>query len=171
MIFTADGYLNFDTKINTSGFSAGLKNITGSLDSLKSGLLKIGGIVTSVFAASSVKNFAGECKRLWNVQLEAETRLGAILKGSLGATDEQIQSLKDYASELQNIGVIGDEVQLSGLQELSTYIENADNLKPMMSVLTDMLAQQYGFNATAESAVNFAIGFKNLSHNFSLTTG
>lgn len=78
------------------------------------------------------------------------------MKRNLGATDEQVQSLKDYASELQNIGVIGDEVQLSGLQELSTYVENADNLKPMMSVLTDMLAQQYGLNATAESAVTIS---------------
>ncbi|MDE7098779.1 MAG: hypothetical protein K2O60_06500 [Ruminococcus sp.] len=133
-----------------------MKNITGGLDNLKSGLLKISATVGAVFSVAKIKSFADECKSLWNVQLEAETRLGAILKGNLGATDEQIQSLKDYASELQNIGVIGDEVQLSGLQELSTYIENADNLKPMMSVLTDMLAQQYGLNATAESAVTIS---------------
>lgn len=151
-----DGTLNFDTKINTSGFEIGLKNLDSGLGKLKSGLLKIGEIAAGVFAISSVKSFADECKSLWKVQLEAETRLGAILKNNLGATDEQIQSLKDYASELQNIGVIGDEVQLSGLQELSTYIENADNLKPMMSVLTDMLAQQYGLNATAEEAVTIS---------------
>lgn len=156
MIVTADGYLNFNTKINTSGFEAGLKNITGGLENLKAGLLKIAAAAGAAFSVAKIKSFADECKSLWKVQLEAETRLGAILKGNLGATDEQIQSLKDYASELQNIGVIGDEVQLSGLQELSTYIENADNLKPMMSVLTDMLAQQYGLNATAESAVTIS---------------
>ncbi|MDE6519673.1 MAG: hypothetical protein K2K91_04330 [Ruminococcus sp.] len=133
-----------------------MKNITERLGNLKSGLLKIAATVGAVFSVAKIKSFADECKSLWNVQLEAETRLGAILKGNLGATNEQIQSLKDYASELQNIGVIGDEVQLSGLQELSTYIENADNLKPMMSVLTDMLAQQYGLNATAESAVTIS---------------
>ena len=148
--------LVFDTKINTSGFDKGIGSISRATDSLKSSFSKLGGIVAAAFSVKVIKDFASECKSLYDVQLEAETRLGQVMRNTMGATDEQIQSVKDYSSELQKLGVIGDEVQLSGLQELGTYIENADSLKKMNVVLNDMLAQQYGLNATAESSVTIA---------------
>lgn len=58
MIVTADGYLNFNTKINTSGFEAGLKNIVGGLGNLKAGLLKIAAMTTAVFSAAKLSAFA-----------------------------------------------------------------------------------------------------------------
>lgn len=148
--------LVFDTKINTSGFNKGIGSISRATDSLKSSFSKLGGIVAAAFSVKVIKDFASECKSLYDVQLEAETRLGQVMRNTMGATEEQIQSVKDYSSELQKLGVIGDEVQLSGLQELGTYIENADSLKKMNVVLNDMLAQQYGLNATAESSVTIA---------------
>jgi hypothetical protein len=45
------------------------------------------------------------------------------MRNTTNATDEQIQSVKDLASELQGLGVVGDEVQLAGMQELATYVE------------------------------------------------
>jgi len=152
----ADGYLNFDTKINTSGFSGGLKSLTGLADRLKGTFAKVGTAVATAFSVAAISSFAKECKSLYDVQLEAETKLSTILREHLDATDEQIQATKDYASALQEVGVIGDEIQLSGLQELSTYIDNADSLQTMNRVLNDMLAQQYGLNATAESAVTIS---------------
>ncbi len=58
MFVTADGYLNFDTKINTSGFELGLKNLTGGLDKLKSGLLKIAAAVGATFSVVKITEFA-----------------------------------------------------------------------------------------------------------------
>lgn len=152
----ADGHLIFDTKINTKQFSNGIGTISSSVDKLKVSLLKLGGVFATVFSVNALRSFAKEAKELWNVQLEAETKLNTILGQNLGATNEQIQAVKDYASALQEVGVIGDEIQLSGLQELSTYIDNADSLKTMNEVLNDMLAQQYGLNATAENAVTIS---------------
>ena len=152
----ADGYLNFDTKINTSGFSGGLKSLTGLADRLKGTFAKVGTAVAAAFSVAAISSFAKECKSLYDVQLEAETKLSTILREHLDATEEQIRATKDYASALQEVGVIGDEIQLSGLQELSTYIDNADSLQTMNRVLNDMLAQQYGLNATAESAVTIS---------------
>ncbi|MCM1220526.1 MAG: hypothetical protein NC548_39170, partial [Lachnospiraceae bacterium] len=57
MIVTADGYLNFDTKINTSGFELGLKSITGGLDKLMSGLLKITAAVGAAFSVAKISEF------------------------------------------------------------------------------------------------------------------
>ncbi len=151
-----DGFLNFNTNINTKGFTKGISGIKEKLGGMKSSLLKFGTTVAAAFSIKAIANFSKECKSLYEIQLEAETKLETVLGRNLGATEEQIKATKEWASELQNVGVIGDEVQLSGLQELSTYIENPESLKKMNVVLNDMLAQQYGLNATAESAVTIS---------------
>lgn len=151
-----DGFLNFDTKINTKGFQKGTKSLSNSLSGLNS---KLNGIAKAAVAAFSIKQIAAftkSCKEAYQVQFEAEARLEQVMKNTMGATQDQIQSVKEYAAELQKVGVIGDEITLSGLQELGTYVENADSLKTMSVVLDDMLAQQYGLNATAENAVTIS---------------
>ena len=52
--------------------------------------------------------------------------------------------------------MIGDEVQLSGAQELATYLGKAESLQKLMPVMNDMLAQQYGLNASQEQATQVA---------------
>jgi len=151
-----DGYLNFDTKINTKGFSSGITGLGKKLKDLKSKLQGIASQVSQMVSLKNIAAFAEDARKAWQVQMEAETRLAQAMRNTMNATDDQIQAVKDYASELQKIGVIGDEVTLSGLQEMSTYLENADSLKQMSVVLDDMLAQQYGLNATAENAVTIS---------------
>lgn len=92
----------------------------------------------------------------YTIQEEAETKLSTVMRNTMQATDEQVQSIKDLCSEQQKLGVIGDEVQLAGAQELATYLEKTDSLKRLIPVMNDMVAQQYGLNATQESAVNIA---------------
>lgn len=88
-----------------------------------------------------------------NMQQEAEAKLSRVMRNTMGASVEEIQSIKDLASAQQQLGVIGDEVQLSGAQELGTYLEKSESLRKLMPVMNDMLAQQYGLNATQEQAV------------------
>ncbi len=151
-----DGSLIFDTKIDSKGFQRDSNKLSNSLKGLKA---QFGGLIKVAAAAFSVKkiiSFTKACEEAWQVQLEAETRLEQVMKNTMSATKDQIQTTKEWASELQKIGVIGDEVTLSGLQEIGTYVENADSLKTMSVVLDDMLAQQYGLNATAENAVTIS---------------
>ena len=44
-----DGYLNFDTKIDSTGFNKGTKSISNGLSGLKSSLLKVGAAVGVAF--------------------------------------------------------------------------------------------------------------------------
>lgn len=143
----ADGNLNFDTKIDQSGFVKGIKSIgkgvTGFAADIKNLVNR---------AISSFKQITAA----YQTQIEAEARLGATMRNSTSATKEQIQSVKDLASALQETGIVGDEVQLAGAQELATYVGSVDSIKKMLPVLNDMIAQQYGFNATTDSAVTIA---------------
>lgn len=90
------------------------------------------------------------------VQSAAEGRLEQMMRNTMDATDQEIQSIKDLAAEQQKLGVIGDEVILSGAQELATYMQKKESLEALIPVMDDMIAQQYGYNASAESAVSVA---------------
>lgn len=84
------------------------------------------------------------------------TKLHQLMSNTMGATDDQVRSILDLASAQQKLGVIGDEVQISGAQELSTYLTKKESLERLMPVMNDMLAQQYGLNATQEQATTIA---------------
>ncbi len=74
----------------------------------------------------------------------------------MGARDVDIQSIKDFCSAQQQIGIVGDQVQLSGAQERATYVTMKGTLKTLIPVMNDMVAQQYGYNHAAENAVSIA---------------
>jgi hypothetical protein len=97
-----------------------------------------------------------KCVRAYELQAVAEKKLETLMRNNIGATADQIQSIKDLTSAQQKLGVIGDEIQLAGAQELSTYVTKTESLKKLIPAMNDMLAQQYGLNTTQEQAVTIA---------------
>lgn len=94
------------------------------------------------------------CVEANNQEQEASAKLAKVMRNTMGATDDQIARIKELASAQQALGVIGDETQVAGAQELGTYLSKAESLERLMPIMNDMLAQQYGLNATQEQAVN-----------------
>lgn len=147
-----------------------LKKITGQTDMLSTSATKAGGALSAIGKLGGkliVFNQAFELIKKVSVaarefvdankaQQEAEAKLAQVMKNTMGATAEQIDSIKELASAQQKLGVIGDEVQLAGAQELGTYLEKTESLKKLMPVMNDMLAQQYGLNASQEQATQIA---------------
>lgn len=124
------------------------------LSSVAFGLNNIFYAVGSV--VRSVAGTMGSLEQASNAQQEATAKLTQVMRNMMGAADADTKSILDLASAQQALGVIGDEVQLAGAQELSTYLTKTSTLKRLMPVLNDMVAQQYGFNATQEQSVNIA---------------
>lgn len=90
------------------------------------------------------------------VQSAAEARLEQVMRNTMDASEAEIQSIKDLAAAQQQLGIVGDEVQLSGAQKLATYLSKKESLEALIPVMNDMIAQQYSYNASAESAVAIA---------------
>lgn len=116
---------------------------------------------TMKIAAAAIAAFAtGKALRgsiaMYEEQLEMETKLAVVMRQRMKATDDVIQSIKNLASAQQNLGVIGDEVQLAGAQELATYLSDVKTLKTLMPVLNNLVAHQYGFTASSGNAVSMA---------------
>lgn len=89
-------------------------------------------------------------------QVRIEKLLETTMKRTSNASKEQIQSIKDEASALQNVGVVGDEVALAGANQLAVYGLRSDQIKKLMPNLNDMIAKEKGLNGTQEDAVAMA---------------
>ena len=120
-------------------------------------------LASTINVLESVSNMIGDMRKAltslsdaYSQQEVAEARLAQAMRNTMGASDEEIQSIKDLAAEQQKIGVVGDEVQLAAAQELATYLELSDSLKTIIPVMNDMIAQQLGLGASAESATQIA---------------
>lgn len=107
-------------------------------------------------AVQALQSVMHDLTDAYAIQSAAETRLEQVMRNTMEATDAEIKSIKDLASAQQQLGIVGDEVQLSGAQELATYLSKKESLESLIPVMNDMIAQQYGYNATTESAVTIA---------------
>ena len=88
-----DGHLNFDTKINESGFSAGIKKL-GSI--AKGGLKILGGAVAGVTAAMGAGIAAGV---KYNAGIEQYQTSFEVMTGSADKAAEVIERLKKVGAE------------------------------------------------------------------------
>ena len=139
------------------------KTIDNSCDGVVKSMGSMLGKVKALVAAAGIgiaikqlKTFLDSSQTYFKTQFTAEKRLEQIMHNVTGATEEQVQATKDWAAELQKVGVIGDEVTLSGLQELGKYVNDADSLKKLSGALDDLIAQEHGLDATAENAASTA---------------
>ena len=89
-------------------------------------------------------------------QERAEARLAQLVRNTTGATDDQIESLKQQAVALQRVGVIGDEVTIAGQSQLATFALTVEQIKQLTPALNDMIVAQNGVNATQEAAITVA---------------
>lgn len=88
------------------------------------------------------------------VQEVNESRLAVVMQQRMGATAAEIQSIKELASAQQELGVIGDEVQLSGAQQIATFLDEKASLETLLPAMNNLLAQQKGLNASAQDAIS-----------------
>ena len=140
---------------DAAGKTAGNKIAGGmqsKLSSVSSKLFRAGAIATAV----SVPIIAGIKKAMgaYQIQSAAETKLTEIYKTRMGVTKGAAKQTMKLASALQKEGVIGDEVTLSGAQQLATFAKYPKTVNKLLPAMGNLLAQQKGVNATSEDAVN-----------------
>lgn len=138
---------------NAAGLEAGTtvaKSLGSKLQSLGGSFIKAGAIATAV----SVPIIAGINKAMdaYMIQSAAETKLTEIYRTRMGVTQQAAQATIDYAGALQKQGVIGDEVLLSGAQQLATFAKYPGTINSLLPAMGNLLAQQKGVNATAQDA-------------------
>lgn len=152
-----------NTKANTGGlkqvssaltsFDSGLKGTIGNLTQFKGAL----GALAVVGLAKGIKAFADDMYDAFKVQWLAEKNVNDALysnmtarRESQKAIDDEVKAYKELASAQQKLGVIGDEVTLSGMAVMTQMGLTAKQVKDMTPLIQDLAVKQYGVNVSGE---------------------
>lgn len=84
----------------------------------------------------------------------AEKQLETVMRQRMGASAEEVQSIKDLARAQMELGVIADDVQFAGAQQVATFLSEKASLEALIPAMNNLLAQQKGLNATTNDAVS-----------------
>ncbi len=117
----------------------------------------IGTVVKAAVAAFSiqrVKGFMDKALEASDVQIEAETKLNVVMQQRMGTDQNDFQKVLDQAAAQQAAGVVGDEVQMMGAQQLSTFLNSRQALETLIPAMNDLAVQQNGVAVSSESMVN-----------------
>ena len=101
----------------------------------------------SLFVTAPIAALGVAVAKFADTQIQAERTLASVLKLSGGAVDQRLAGFKEFASAMQEITIVGDEVTLKNLQVAKSM------------GLTDEQAKRAAKNAIALSAA-FGIGSK-----------
>ena len=135
-------------------FNQSVRNGGNAYDGLGSRIKQLVGMYTGVQGIKMAVHFISDTTSLQNIQSEAETKLGAIMRQRMGASPADIQSIKELTAAQQALGVVGDEVQLSGAQQLATFLSSTDALNTLIPAMNNLAVQQNGVNVSTQDAVN-----------------
>lgn len=136
-----------------------VKSVQGNLDKLQDKMKSMKPAFQRMALAGTAA-FAAIGAGIWKTteafmkQEKAEARLAHLTKQTTGATDIQIQALKDQAAALQQVGVVGDEVTMVGQSQLATFALTTDQIAMLTPSLLDMVVATKGVNATQEDMIN-----------------
>lgn len=120
--------------------------------SLAAGFKSLKGIVATL----GIGKFIKDSNDAYIVQMQNELKLTAHMKQRMNATDDEIKSIKELASAQQQLGVIGDEIQLAGAQQLTTYARQSSTLKTLLPAMNNLIAQNAGYEASVGDATSAA---------------
>ena len=135
-----------------SSLNKSLKRVNKNLNLFKGVATKAFAVMTAAVAAIGIKKSLDAI----DYQIMQETKLAVIMRQRMGATDQMIQSVKNLTSVQQSLGVIGDEVQLAGAQQLATFLKTSEALETLIPAMNNLAAQQKGVNATGEDLAGIA---------------
>lgn len=158
---------NATVTVNTKANTGGLKQVSGALTSFDSGLKgALGnlkqfkgalGALAVVGIAKGIKSFADDMRNAYMVQAKAEKSVNDALYSNMTARgesqqaiDDQVKAYKGLASQLQKVGVIGDEVTLSGMGIMTQMGLTTDQVKTMTPLLQDLAVKQFGLNVSTD---------------------
>lgn len=135
-----------------SSVTKSCSRMTASVSGMNKILSRLGVTLSTVAFTAFAKN----AKEAYEVQEIAETKLATVMRQRMSASDEEIKKIYELTAAQQKLGVIGDEIQLTGAQQLSTFLKETDSLKVLIPAMNNLVAQQKGLNATTGDAYTVA---------------
>ena len=172
----ADGEVKINTKLDTSGVDKGLKDLNKKLDDAgksidnagkksktlntnlggmnKTALATAGAVAGVAVAVKKTVDALNECEAAYKVQRNAEIALQTAAKNNPYLNNESVYNLQKFASELQNMSNIGDEVSLKVMSQLAATGRSEEQIMQIMKAAADMAAVTGEDIASAATKLN-----------------
>ena len=172
----ADGEVKINTKLDTSGVDKGVKdlktklndagktideagkkskNLDTSLGSMNKTALATAGAVGGVaVAVKKTVDALNDCEAAYKVQRNAEIALQQAAKNNPYLNNESVYNLRNFASELQSMSNIGDEVSIKVMSQLAATGRNEEQIMQIMKAAADMAALTGEDIASAATKLN-----------------
>ncbi len=129
--------LTIDLKGDDVHLKAVTTRVQASMQKLQARFQKVANAAKIMLTAGALA--IGGFVKLAAEQEDAEKRLAAVLEATGNAAGFSIEQLKDFASQLQQVTVFGDEATLSNLALLATFKNiKGDNFKRTAQAALDM---------------------------------
>jgi len=142
-------------KSKSKGVQTAFTNAFSKIGSAIKSTISIAAVaVTAVLAG--IAKISSSAMAAYKVQAEAETKLQTIMRQRMGATDAQIDKIKELTKEYQKLGLVGDEVAAAGMAQLSMFISNASTLEKLLPNFENALVGLYGMDASTGNAQSLA---------------
>lgn len=142
----ADGYLNFDTKINTQGYDKGVQSLGKSLGGLKKGLLGIAAAAGAAFSVKVLVDFGKQAVTLASDLQEVQN----VVDTAFGDMSHKMEQFADTAIEMYGIS------KLTAKQTGSTFMAMASGMGIAAASASDMAVSLTGLSADMASFYNVA---------------
>lgn len=127
------------------------KELNSAFGDWEKGAKKVGVAMTAVGGA--ITGAVALSVKAFQEQEKAEARLEQIARQVTGANQDQIQSFKDLAGEMQKVGVVGDEVVIAGQSQLASFTKSSEVVAELSDDLADLAVAQYGVNVSQDQAI------------------
>ena len=136
--------------------SASMKSMGNAASSAGSIMKKAFGALGLAVSFAAIVSAAKDAAKAYQKDAVAEAKLAQTMKNTMAASSAEIKAIKDLCIAQQELGVVGDDVTMSGAQQLAAFSKQTSTLKTLIPVMDDLIAAQYGFEATQESAAGVA---------------
>lgn len=172
----ADGEVKINTKLDTSGVDKGLKDLNKKLDDAgksidnagkksktlntnlggmnKTALATAGAVAGVAVAVKKTVDALNDCEAAYKIQRNAEIALAQAAKNNPYLNNESVYNLRNFASELQSMSNIGDEVSLKVMSQLAATGRNEEQIMQIMKAAADMAAVTGEDIASAATKLN-----------------
>ena len=124
-----------------------LDNAQSSATDLRHKLLQFSNLTTIIFSSlsASIQKINSVTKGLvqaYSGQVQNEQRLAEVMRERMGASNTTIESMYKMAEAQKELGIIDDDAQLAGMQQVATFLHQASSIEALLPALAQTVGPE-----------------------------
>ena len=138
--------LSVDGKQQLVTAATDAENLRKQRDNARHKLLQFSNL-TTIFSSlsASIQKINSVTKGLvqaYSGQVQNEQRLAEVMRERMGASNTTIESMYKMAEAQKELGIIDDDAQLAGMQQVATFLHQASSIEALLPALAQTVGPE-----------------------------